>query len=81
MLCEDDPLHVIFTPRAQGIVCLGCLVAFWPRQLLPWEPFVLIGKQFVRAHRFCKPAACFATLQQVLPAVVSAEPREPGCEG
>jgi hypothetical protein len=82
--CEDDPIKIIYTPQAQYVICLGCLVMFQPVELLPMTHFVLIGKEFIRQHRFCKPRACGGTLELVLSRVVQAETveeREPGAEG
>jgi hypothetical protein len=79
--CEDDPIRVIYTPTAQYVICLGCLVMFQPVELLSMPLFVLVGKEFVRRHRFCKPRACGGTLAPVLSRVVQAEAiDEPGAE-
>lgn len=79
----DDPIYVVYTPTAQCLACLGCLEAFHPPQLLPMMLFVLVGKEFVRAHRFCKPRHDFRGLLGAIQRNenILASVREPGQDG
>jgi hypothetical protein len=92
--CEDDPIQIIYTPQAQYVICLGCLAMFQPVELLPMMHFVLLGKEFVRRHRFCKPTPFFSSkaladdrderrqaIRFDLMRAETVEEREPGAEG
>lgn len=46
---------VIFAPHAQVLLCEWCGVAAGPAELLPATHFLLLGKEFLRQHRFCEP--------------------------
>lgn len=46
-------MTVIFTLCAQLVVCEWCGAYQRPSHLLPTLDFVLMGKQFLREHRFC----------------------------
>ena len=56
---DKNPIMVIYTPTAQFIVCKGCMVYIAPKELLPMPLFILVGKDFIREHRFCVPRAGF----------------------
>jgi hypothetical protein len=75
---EFNPLLVIHRENMQGIICRGCLAAWWPDALLPMFLFILAGKDFVRSHRFCVPHDHLLDLPLLR---VERQIREPGQDG
>lgn len=48
-------IHVIYGDRAQWLICTGCKSAWGPKPgtpLLPALAFLILGKEFVKRHRF-----------------------------
>jgi hypothetical protein len=48
-------LRVIFRHDAQWVICEWCGAAAGPHELAPTLVFLIIGKEFLRKHRFCEP--------------------------
>jgi hypothetical protein len=51
-------MQVLFGPRTQWLYCEYCEVGYGPpagRPIVPLLVFLILGKPFLREHRFCAP--------------------------
>jgi hypothetical protein len=87
-------IHAVFTDRAQWLICSGCNSAWGPKPgtpLLPTLFFMVLGKEFVRRHRFCLTASIWPPAERAALGSTHSFPprdrapwepeREPGEEG